>query len=220
MTFWIIALRVSGSLLFLVGVVGGVSNALNLQVFEDFWWTTYHVWLPVIEDLVLSMLCFGAAAALRQIRQTDQRIARATAARRRPAQSQMQALNLAPHAPVPTSTVRYMDEGEKIRYGGNRGRTFRRIDQEYIDRKYTYRVPDPEVRAAPPPIRTTPGAEDQYAADTQQLHAFRPSTTPPPSPARMNVEADRDILKRGRDKQIRRAQAEQIRSRKQRSQSD
>jgi hypothetical protein len=105
-----------------------------------------------------------------------------------------------------------MDEGERIRHSG--GRTLRRIDREYINRKYTYRVPDPEIRAAPFPSRTTPGTENQYSADALPMGAFRPNRTPPPQPERMNIEVDRDVLKRGRDNLLRRLQADQSRKQK------
>lgn len=212
MTFWIIILRSVGTIVFLIGVLGGVYNNLTFPITENIWWVIYHVWLPVIEQLVLAVLCFGAAAGLKQLRQTDQRIARAAAGRRRTAQQTEQPRNLAPDALQPASTARYMDEGDRLRYGV--GRVLRRVDQDYINRKYAYRIPDPNVRAAPAPIRVTPGTEEQYTADTQQLRAYR---RPPPGTFQRALDepvVDREMLRRARDQQLREMQAGRVKNRK------
>lgn len=70
---WIILLRATGTLVLLVGAVGGVYESLKMPPMDDVWWVIYHVWLPVLQQLVFALLCFAAAAGLKQLQRIDNR---------------------------------------------------------------------------------------------------------------------------------------------------
>lgn len=241
MTFWIVLLRAVGTVILVLGVGVGTINSLSLQVAEDFWWTLYHVWLPVLQNLVFGLLCFGVAAGLKTVQRTDERIVRATARRRRAVQHGGQAYSPATTIPTPPASPNYynppqnvapdapnwtelpappaLGSGAEKRIAQKRRKGTDQVADLYDD-YYNRRpvrdrpIPQPStIRDAPPPVRITPGTEDQYGADTQQLQPLHPQRTPPP-PSHVNAEADRDILKQGRDSLLRRLQAERSRRHK------
>lgn len=129
MRLWIFLLRFIGLLVFLVGVLLLVADYLALSRVMLSVQDAISLAKTFAESTAIAVLCFGAASALTTLQRVDQRITRATGARQR---AQIQPKNLAPDAPGPSNTEKYLVEGERR----NRGMV-RRIDQNY----YTYRTP-------------------------------------------------------------------------------
>lgn len=127
MTVWIIVLRGAGMLIFLMGVVGVVYNQLRLPLPGDFWWLISNVWTPMIDRLILALLCFGVASGLSHLRRIDNRTRKHSWLFRRvfhpvSLDDTGEHRSVAPDAPEPANTAKYADEGEVIR----RHQTYRR----------------------------------------------------------------------------------------------
>ncbi len=211
MAKWIIFLRAGGTAIFLFGVIGGslrmVSLLRNIRSFTD----AVQYTLVIIESLVLMLLAFGLASGLAALQRMDTRIARATAARRRVAQSPARpGEDLAPVAP----------DWEELKYGihpasiERRLKRSQRVGTDDMGEMYEeaiahgIRVGAPTVREAPPPVRRTPGTEDQYTDAPPLARPATPYRRSSMIPHKGGV--DRELLRQGRDKQLRRARGRRI----------
>lgn len=96
MTIWVIVLRAVGTLLFLFGVIGGVVRMLMFPEIYLIWDDVYQALLLIVVNFTLVVLCFGGAAALKQLHRIEYRIARMSVRRRDQSE---QTRNLAPVAP-------------------------------------------------------------------------------------------------------------------------
>lgn len=227
MIFWIALLRATGTILFLFGVVGGAVRMLAYSGLFRFWDELYLYTVPVLENFALTVVCFGAASALSAQRRMEARIARATAQRRRPAPQPSFVADYVPAESPPRPDVAPVaPDWPELKLGIHpevnerrlaRGRRLGTDDPAGLYSTvvaHGVRIGTPTVKEAPPPVRITPGTENQYR------------DTPPPEPApeqfvrRAQMSrrphqggVDRELLKQARDTQIRQRQAELMRKR-------
>lgn len=232
MTLWIVLLRAVGTLVFLFGLIG---NAVRLLLDASSPIASQYYVSPtallnesgmLVGYLALSILCFAAAAGLRQIDRVEQRFIALSTRRRARVAPQARQAQPAPVQPIQqySPPVRDLapvapnwdDLPEPVPYLDYLDRSVARHKRTGLTdealRATPRSTPTPTVRPAPPPARTTPGMEYQYGDLT-------PAPPPPMSQATRpahyvgldDVVVDRDTLRRARDKQIRRAQAENIR---------
>lgn len=222
MTKWIILLRIVGGSLIVIQLLHLILRRQELfQYLEAY---LLQVLADALGGVALGVLCFGAAAALKQLQQQDRKLNyignRLTSRSRRvetnpypptdyplpPSLQYPEPRDLAPDAPAPANTAHYADAGERIRHSGGR-RVVTRVEQDYIDRRYAYRIPDPTVNAAPRPIRQTPGTAGQYMDEELAVTKKRPLPNPS-NPYQRAIEdvPDKELLKLGREAYLRRQQ--------------
>lgn len=136
MTKWVILLRVIGSVVLVIGGIGGVQYMVAMLGVPDTLYSLYNGGIWVLIHVPLAVICFAVAAALKQQQQQDRKlnyIANRLVSRSRrvgtnpypptdyplpPSLQYPEPRDLAPDAPVPANTAHYADEGEKIRHNG------------------------------------------------------------------------------------------------------
>lgn len=141
MRFWIVALRIAGSLIFAVGTVG---ETIRLFLPHSFHISDYHPYIVhILELAVMALLCFGAASALNTLRRMDERTRRQNAALRQLLPNSFQRRDLAPHAPTnwqeykprPVEPEREKDSGLQQRLA-QRGR-YTNVNLEDASQEFT-----------------------------------------------------------------------------------
>lgn len=235
MILWMSLLRALGTMM-LLGVVVDFINFAQTEFFTEFRFLSGQL-IHNAEQLCIVVVCFGVAAGLGTVQRTDDRLRQAMTRRRRTVQPPYPPPPEAAIYPVPTQNLApEAPEWDDVRKplvlsGAVEQRLARRrrtgsvsdlYDDFYNDRlardQYGAEPQPSSVREAPAPVRRTPGTDDQYAADTLPMGAYRPvAPDRPPMPRSLpglGLERQRQLLREGRDKQIRRAQAEQSRKQK------
>ena len=229
MTKWIILLRVVGTIVFVVGGIGGIQYMIAMLGIPDSLYGFYNGGIWIMLHIPLAVICFAVAAALKQQQLQDRKlnyIANRLVSRPRrvgtnpyppahyplpPSMQFPKPLDLAPDAPAPANTARYAEDGERIRHTGSK-HVITRMEQDYIDRRYAYRVADPNVRHAPRPVRQTPGSAGQYMDEELEMDATKKRPLPnPSSPYQRAIDdvPDKELLRLGREAYLRRQQGGQ-----------
>ena len=214
MIIWIILLRAVGTLILFVGVLGGATQFLLYVPLYKTPEDLYVYIMPILQNLVYVCVCFGLASGLKHIqrsaRQTDQKlnslghlIVKRTSAPTVAPPPPFR--DLAPVAP------NWDDLPEPIPYGGYLDRSIARHKRRGIPDEMIGEPQPSQVRQPPKPARTTPGMEYQYGDLPPAPPPVSPATRPTQYVGFDDPVVDRDMLRSARDKQIRRAQAENAR---------
>lgn len=223
MTVWIVLLRAIGTTLAVASILYyAFVVSTNRIISSD------TIALSYLSDgvarLALILLCFGAAAALKQQQKIDRKLSIVGGMlKQRQAQNSSQNFDfVSPARPYPDLAPVAPDWEELptgIPFNGlldkRLGQQKRRVGNdmgELYEEARGVRVGTPTVREAPAPIRQTPGTEMQYGVPPSlaQTQPTRPVANPSnPFHRMVNPSPDRETRRMARDAEIRRLQQEQ-----------